>query len=195
MQYVTIGKGLKHSNPNSNHSKGIRIIQMQILTIRKGFEAVESKFDIRSIWIPIRTTWNGFQTFECKFKPFQRDSKQSNSNSNHSKGIRSIQMEILIIRKGFQAFESKFEPLQRDSKNSNANSNLTLPTYQLIHPPLTHLQIHPPTHSTNDQLTFLSSSEMMKSPQTSSKHFTMFPLSLTTPARNRPRKMKWIVWS
>ena len=29
----------KHSNANSSHSKGIRSIQMQIRTIRKGFEA------------------------------------------------------------------------------------------------------------------------------------------------------------
>ena len=29
----------KHSNSNSNHSKGIQSIEMQILTIRKGFEA------------------------------------------------------------------------------------------------------------------------------------------------------------
>ena len=51
---------------------------MQILTIRKGFKA-----------------------FECKF---ERDSKYSNANSNHSKGIRSIQMQILTIQKGFEAF-------------------------------------------------------------------------------------------
>ena len=30
---------LKHSNANSNHSKGIQSIQMQIRNIRKGFKA------------------------------------------------------------------------------------------------------------------------------------------------------------
>ena len=60
------------SNPNSNHSKGIRSIRMQIRTTRKGFKA-----------------------FECKFEPLERDSKHSNANSNHSKGIRSIRMQIL----------------------------------------------------------------------------------------------------
>ena len=40
----------KHSNENSNHSKGIQSIQMQIQTIRKWFES-----------------------FECKFEQFERD--------------------------------------------------------------------------------------------------------------------------
>ena len=87
---------------------------MQILTIRKGFEA-----------------------FECKFEPFERDSKGSNANSNHSKGIRKhsngnsnhskgigiIQLQIRTIQKGFIAFECRFEPFERYSKHSNANSN------------------------------------------------------------------------
>ena len=60
-------------------------IQIQILTIQKGFEA-----------------------FECKFKPFERDSKHSNPNSNYLKGIRKIQMQILTIRTKFEAFECKF---------------------------------------------------------------------------------------
>ena len=34
----------KHSNANSIHSKEIRRVQMQILTVRKGFEAFKSKF-------------------------------------------------------------------------------------------------------------------------------------------------------
>ena len=29
----------------------------------------------------------GFETFECKFKKFERDLKDLNVNSNHSKGI------------------------------------------------------------------------------------------------------------
>ena len=37
---------------------------MQILNIRKGFEAIE-----------------------CKFEQFEMDLKDSNANSNHSKGI------------------------------------------------------------------------------------------------------------
>jgi len=51
---------------------------MQILTIRKGFE-----------------------TFECKFEQFERDSKHSDANSSYSKGIQSIRMHILTIEKGF----------------------------------------------------------------------------------------------
>ena len=35
----------KHSNGNANHSKGIRSILIQILTIRKGLEAFEIKFE------------------------------------------------------------------------------------------------------------------------------------------------------
>ena len=62
----------------------IQSIQIQSLTIRKGFEA-----------------------FEYKFEPFERDSKHSNVNSNLSKGIRSIRMQIITIRKGFKAFKSK----------------------------------------------------------------------------------------
>ena len=78
-------KDSKHSNANSNHSKGIRSIRMQIRTIQKGFEV-----------------------FECKFEPFERDSKYSNANSNHSKGILSNQMQIRTIRNGYEAFECKF---------------------------------------------------------------------------------------
>ena len=79
---------------------------MQIRTIQKGFKAFPSansnhSNEIRSIRIQIRTTWKRFEAFECKFKPFERDSKHldansnhskghSNPNSNHSKGIRSV---------------------------------------------------------------------------------------------------------
>ena len=59
MQIITIQKGFKafeckfepierlskHSNANSNHSKGIRSIRLQILTIQKGYEAFEFKFE------------------------------------------------------------------------------------------------------------------------------------------------------
>ena len=73
---------------------------MQILTIRKGFEA-----------------------FECKFEPFERDSKLSTPNSNDSKGILSFQIQFLTFQKGFDAFEYNFKPFERDSRHSNANSN------------------------------------------------------------------------
>ena len=48
-----------HSNANSNHSKGIRSIEMQIRTTQKGFEALKCKFEplkrIQSIRLQIRT--------------------------------------------------------------------------------------------------------------------------------------------
>ena len=59
---------------------------MQIRTIRKG------------------AIWKGLEAFEFKFEPFEKDSKHSNANSNHSKGIRSIQMQIWTIRNVFEAF-------------------------------------------------------------------------------------------
>ena len=48
---------------------------------------------------------NGFEAFECKYEPLERDTKISNANSNISKKIRSIRMQIL---KGFEALEFKF---------------------------------------------------------------------------------------
>ena len=76
----------------------------------------------------IRTTRKGLEALKCKFEPFERDSKHSNPNSNHSKGIQSIRMQIRNTRKGleafdckFEAFECKFEPLERDWKHSSAN--------------------------------------------------------------------------
>ena len=69
---------------------------MQILTIRK------------HIQMQIRTFRKGFEGFESKFEPFKRNSKHSNGNFNHLKGIRSIQMQILTIQKGFEAFKCKF---------------------------------------------------------------------------------------
>ena len=61
----------KHSNANSNHSKGFRSILMQIRAIRKGLEAFEFKFEpferIRSIRMQIRTIRKGFEGFKCKF--------------------------------------------------------------------------------------------------------------------------------
>ena len=51
------------------------------------------------------------EAFECKFIPFEMDSKHSNANLNLLKGIRSIWIQIQTTR--------------RDSKHSNANSNLS----------------------------------------------------------------------
>ena len=114
MQIRTIRKGFKHSNANSNLSKGVRNIRMQI-----------------------RNKRNGFETFESKFKPFEKHakhsnansnhskgvSKHSNANSNHSKGVRNILIQIRLIRKGFEAIKCKFEPLGKGSKYSKTNSN------------------------------------------------------------------------
>ena len=70
-------RDLKHSNANSSHSKGFQSIRMQILSIRKGFEAfkTDSKHSkqIRSI--------------RKRFEAFKTDLKHSNANSNHLKGI------------------------------------------------------------------------------------------------------------
>ena len=63
----------------------------------------------------IRTIRKGFEAFECNVEPFERDSKRSNANSNHSKGIWGVQMQIVTIRKGFLAFNCKLEQLKRDS--------------------------------------------------------------------------------
>ena len=89
-------RDLRHSNANSNHSKGIRSIRMQILTIRKGLK-LSTPNSNHSKWILIFQIQflnfrKGFEAFECKFKPFERDSRHLNANSNHSKGIRSIRI-------------------------------------------------------------------------------------------------------
>ena len=85
---------------NSNHSKRIRSIPMQIEIILKAF-----------------------QTLESKLEPYKRVSRNSNPKSNHSKGIQSIRIQIRTLQTRFEAFESKFEPFERDLKHSNANSN------------------------------------------------------------------------
>ena len=96
---------------------------MQIQTIPKEFNCsngILTKFEKR------------FKTFKCKFKPFERHSKQLNTNWNHSKGILTIRMQIRTIPTTFEAIECKFETFKRDlkqlkanSKHSNANSNLS----------------------------------------------------------------------
>ena len=50
----------------------------------------------------IQAIGNGFEAFECKLDSFEIDSKRSNANLNHSKGIRSIRMQIQTIRKGLE---------------------------------------------------------------------------------------------
>ena len=96
-----------HSNANSNHYKEIRSIRMQMRTIRKGFEA-----------------------FESKFKPMERDSKHSNANSNDSKWIQSIQMQILkiticirMVRIWFEGLEFTFECFESLSNGLNVHLN------------------------------------------------------------------------
>ena len=56
----------------------------------------------------ILTIQKGFNAFQGKFEPLEWDLKHSNANSKHSKDIRSIRMQILTIRKEFEAFECKF---------------------------------------------------------------------------------------
>ena len=85
----------------------------------------------------IPTIRKAFKVLECQFQPFERDSKHSNANSNHSNGIQSTWMQIPTIRTEFEGFESQFQPFrtafeaiecqfqpfQYHSKHSNANSN------------------------------------------------------------------------
>ena len=67
---------------------------MQILTIRK-----DSKHSKR------------FKAFECKFEPFEPNSKYLNATSNHSKGIQSIEMQTRTLWMRFEAFECIFKVL------------------------------------------------------------------------------------
>ena len=119
MKFEPFERDSKHSNGNAYHSKDIRSILIQILTIRKKFEAFKCKFEpferVSKHSNEIRAIRKGFKAF--KWKPFERYSKHSNSNSNHSKEIRSIQMQIRTIRKGLEALELNFEPFEMDSKH------------------------------------------------------------------------------
>ena len=67
----------KHSNANSNHSKGIRSIQMQTRTIPKDSKNSNANSNhskgIQSIQIQIQTIRKGFESFEWKFEQFERD--------------------------------------------------------------------------------------------------------------------------
>ena len=60
----TFKRDSKHSNENSTDSKGIQSIQIQILTIRKGFETLEASKGIQMQILTIRTELDGF---ECQF--------------------------------------------------------------------------------------------------------------------------------
>ena len=66
---------------------------MQILTIRKGFEALESEF------YQFESIRQAFKAFECQFEPF---------GLNNSNQIWSIRMQIKTRQTIFEAFESKF---------------------------------------------------------------------------------------
>ena len=85
---------------------------MHILTLRKGLERFECKFepfekDSKHLK-QIRTIRKGFEAFESNFEQFEKDLKDSNVNSKLSKRIRSIRMQIRTIQKGFEGFECKF---------------------------------------------------------------------------------------
>ena len=92
---------------NCNHSNWIQGIRIQIRTIRKEFEAFESKFDQL-----VRDSKHSNANSNLS-----KDSKHSNANSNPSNEIRIIRMQIQNLRKGSKAFESKFKPLERDSNH------------------------------------------------------------------------------
>ena len=113
-----------------NHSKGIRHIRIQILTIRMQIRILRLRFEAFKCII-YSSHWNvilairmqigtKLEAFECNFYPFQ-------------KKFRSITMQIwtlwtsnsmqsLTIWKGFAAFECKFEPFETESKHLNNNS-------------------------------------------------------------------------
>ena len=84
-----------HSNPNSNrdrkvshanskHSKEIRSIRMQILTIRKEFEAFQSKFER---FDRDSNPSNEIRSIQMHILAIERDSSHSNANCNHSNKI------------------------------------------------------------------------------------------------------------
>ena len=96
MQIRTIRKIFEVVECKFNHSKGIRSVQMQFLTIRKVLEAFKFKFEAFE------------RIIRKEFEAFENYSKHSKSNSNHSKNIRRIRMQIRTIRKGFEALKFKF---------------------------------------------------------------------------------------
>ena len=92
-----------HSNA-SNASNPFRIYRICFWVVRIPFERFEFLFE--HLWMQILTIRTGLEKFECKFEPFEKDSKYSIANSNHLKGFWSIRMQITTIRKGFDASNS-----------------------------------------------------------------------------------------
>ena len=68
----------------------------------------------------IRMIRIGFELFECKFEPFEWDSKNSNPNSNW---ILTIGTQIQVNRKWLEGFECIFEQFERDSNHSKPSLN------------------------------------------------------------------------
>ena len=64
---------------------------------------------------------------------FERESNNSNANSNHSNEIPNKRMQIRTIRQGFYPFESKHQAFDRDSKQSNENSNHSKGSLTITH--------------------------------------------------------------
>ena len=101
----------KHLNTSLNHSKGIRSIRMQILTIQKEFECKFKPLEKR-----FKELGHNFEQLQRDLKHsnvssnrLKTDSKRWNATSNHLKKIRNSRMQIRTIRKGFEAFEYKFK--------------------------------------------------------------------------------------
>ena len=70
----------------------------------------------------ILTVLKGFEAFECKFQPYEWDLKHSDVNSNYWEGILTIRMQILTIWKEFDMFECKFKPFELKFKSFEPNS-------------------------------------------------------------------------
>ena len=103
----------KHSNGNSNFSKGIQSILMQKWNPLNGIRTIQMHIESDSHHLSSNFNYQ-----------VEQDSKRLNANSSYSKGIRSIWMQILTIWKKPEAFECKFEPFQPNSKHSNAKWTL-----------------------------------------------------------------------
>ena len=111
---ISNGSNLQSNASNaSNASNPFRIYRICFWVVRIPFEWFEFLFE--HLWMQILTIRTGLEKFECKFEPFERDSKYSNANLNHSKKIQSIRLQIRTIWKGFEAFECKLQPFERDS--------------------------------------------------------------------------------
>ena len=97
--FEPVERDSRDSNANCNHSNKIHSIRMQIRIFRTRFKPIRMQIqtirmqiltirkEIQSTRMQIRIISRGFEALEFKFKPFERDSKHLNTNSNHSKGI------------------------------------------------------------------------------------------------------------